>query len=407
MNKEINDISVVGAGLTGLAFCNLLKSKEISVSIIDVNSKNFYETTNNDRYIVLSNTSQVILDSIGLWPEIKPHCINIKNIHVSKKNIFGSAVIKASDESLDYLGYQISVKHLINILYRNIENQKNINFIYESKVTTIEQGEIININYTQASEIKNISSKSVIFSSGSTDNIINKIFTEKIEKDYKQNAVVCELVSNKYNSDTAYERFTGEGILGIIPRRENKWTLIYSTNTNESEKIKKLNKVEVREYFQKKIGKKCGTISNINNVKMYPLKMRYYKKFIKDNICLLGDAAHTLHPIAAQSFNLSLRDCVYLTRTIEKIEVINTNSYNKIFHTYLKERELEIDRIIKFTDYMATLIHGNSFLKNKIIGTALILIDINKNIRINIIRYLLGINFSDSLISTIRKRHES
>ena len=407
MNKEINDISIVGAGLTGLSFCNLLKSKEISVSIIDVNSKKFYETTNNERYIVLSNTSQIILDSIGLWSEIKPHCINIKNIHVSKKNIFGSAVIKASDESLDYLGYQVSVKHLISILYKNIENQKNINFIYESKVTTIEQGEIIKINYTQASEIKNISSKSVIFSSGSTDYIINKIFKEKVEKNYKQNAVVCELTSSKYNSDTAYERFTGEGILGIIPRRENKWTLIYSTDKNESEKIKKLNKIEVREYFQSKIGKKCGTISNIDNVKMYPLKMRYYKKFIKDNICLLGDAAHTLHPIAAQSFNLSLRDSVHLTRIIEKIGIINADSYNKIFHSYLKEREQEIDRIIKFTDYMATLIHGNSFLKNKIIGASLLLIDINKNIRINIIRYLLGINFSDSLITTIKKEYES
>ena len=407
MNKEINDISIVGAGLTGLAFCNLLKSKEISVSIIDVNSKKFYETTNNERYIVLSNTSQIILDSIGLWSEIKPHCINIKNIHVSKKNIFGSAVIKASDESLDYLGYQVSVKHLISILYKNIENQKNINFIYESKVTTIEQGEIIKINYTQASEIKNISSKSVIFSSGSTDYIINKIFKEKVEKNYKQNAVVCELTSSKYNSDTAYERFTGEGILGIIPRRENKWTLIYSTDKNESEKIKKLNKIEVRDYFQSKIGKKCGTISNIDNVKMYPLKMRYYKKFIKDNICLLGDAAHTLHPIAAQSFNLSLRDSVHLTRIIEKIGIINADSYNKIFHSYLKEREQEIGRIIKFTDYMATLIHGNSFLKNKIIGASLLLIDINKNIRINIIRYLLGINFSDSLITTIKKEYES
>ena len=407
MSKEINDISIVGAGLTGLAFCNLLKSKDISVSIIDVNSKKFYETTNNERYIVLSNTSQIILDSIGLWSEIKPYCINIKNIHVSKKNIFGSAIIKASDESLDYLGYQVSVKHLINILYKNIENQENINFIYESKVATIDQGEIIKINYTQASEIKNISSKSVIFSSGSTDYIINKIFKEKVEKDYKQNAVVCELTSSKYNSDTAYERFTGEGILGIIPRRENKWTLIYSTDKNESEKIKKLNKIEVREYFQSKIGKKCGIISNIDNVKMYPLKMRYYKKFIKDNICLLGDAAHTLHPIAAQSFNLSLRDSVHLTRIIEKIGIINADSYNKIFHSYLKEREQEIDRIIKFTDYMATLIHGNSFLKNKIIGASLLLIDINKNIRINIIRYLLGINFSDSLIATIKKDYES
>ena len=407
MNKEINDISIVGAGLTGLAFCNLLKSKEISVSIIDVNSKNFYETTNNERYIVLSNTSKIILDSIGLWSEIKPHCINIKNIHVSKKNIFGSAVIKASDESIDCLGYQISVKHLINILYKNIENKKNINFIYESKVTSIEQGEIININYMQASTAKNISSKSVIFSSGSTDNIINKIFKEKVEKDYKQNAVVCELASSKYNSDTAYERFTAEGILGIIPRRENKWTLIYSTNTDESEKIKKLNKVEISEYFQDKIGKKCGIISSIKNVKMYPLKMRYYKNCIKNNICLLGDAAHTLHPIAAQSFNLSLRDCVHLTRIIEKIGVINANSYNKIFQSYLKEREQEIERIIKFTDYMATLIHGNSFLKNKIIGAALLLIDANKNIRINIIRYLLGINFSDSLITTIKKEYES
>ena len=406
MNKEINDISVVGAGLTGLVFCNLLKNKEINVSIIDVNSKNFYEKTNNERYIVLSNTSQIILDSIGLWSEIKPHCINIKNIHVSKKNIFGSAIIKASDENLDCLGYQISVKHLINILYKNIKNQKNINFIYESKVTTIEEGEIININYTQASVKKNILSKSVIFSSGSTDNIINTIFKDKIEKDYKQNAVVCELTSSKHNSDTAYERFTEEGIIGIIPRRENKWTLIYSTNTDESEKIKKLDEIEVREYFQNSIGKKCGVISNVSNIKMYPLKMRYYKNFIKDNICLLGDAAHTLHPIAAQSFNLSLRDSVHLTRIIKKIGVMSSNNYNKIFHSYLKEREKEIDRIIKFTDYMATLIHGKSFIKNKIIGAALLLIDINKNIRINIIRYLLGINFSDSLISTIKKEYE-
>ena len=140
---------------------------------------------------------------------------------------------------------------------------------------------------------------------------------------------------------------------------------------------------------------------------MYPLKMRYYKNCIKSNICLLGDAAHTLHPIAAQSFNLSLRDCVHLNRIIEKIGVINANSYNKIFQSYLKEREQEIERIIKFTDYMATLIHGNSFLKNKIIGASLLLIDINKNIRINIIRYLLGINFSDSLITTIKKEYES
>ena len=80
---------------------------------------------------------------------------------------------------------------------------------------------------------------------------------------------------------------------------------------------------------------------------------------------MLGDAAHTLHPIAAQSFNLSLRDCVSLTNLIKQ-EILEKDSFKRIFKNYLDERNKEFERIIKFTDTLASFIHGGSFIKNNI-----------------------------------------
>ena len=86
---------MIGAGLTGLAFCNLLRDENIKVSLIDINSKNFYKTTDNmDRYIVLSNTSKIIFENIGIWGKIFKYCTKVKDIHISKKNIFGSTLVK-------------------------------------------------------------------------------------------------------------------------------------------------------------------------------------------------------------------------------------------------------------------------------------------------------------------------
>ena len=292
----------------------------------------------------------------------------------------------------------------MQILYSNIKNENNINFIHDANVISVEKGKEININYQHKSIEKNLISNSLIFSSGSTDSLIKDLFLKKIKKDYKQNAVVCELLSNKYNSDTAYERFTNKGVLGVIPRKENVWTLIYSTDIKESEFIENLGSHEIKKYFQNLMGKKCGEILEINNIKIYPLKMQYYKNFTNNNICLLGDAAHTLHPIAAQSFNLSLRDCTYLTEMIKNIEKDNINNFSMIFDSYYQERIKEVNRLVKFTDFLASFIHGRGFIKNNLFSASLLLLDINKNLRINIIRYLLGVNFSQTLISNLKKQ---
>jgi 2-polyprenyl-6-methoxyphenol hydroxylase-like FAD-dependent oxidoreductase len=90
MQNQKNNITMIGAGLTGLAFCNLLRDENIKVSLIDINSKNFYKTTDNmDRYIVLSNTSKIIFENIGIWGKIFKYCTKVKDIHISKKIFLG------------------------------------------------------------------------------------------------------------------------------------------------------------------------------------------------------------------------------------------------------------------------------------------------------------------------------
>ena len=402
MHKKENQITIVGAGLTGLAFCNLLKDFNLKVTIIDTQPKSFYKNTDNERYIVLSNTSKIILESIGLWSKVNTYCTKVKNIHISKQNIFGSTLVKSSDENLDSLGYQLPISNLIKILYENIDKHENYEFIHESKAVSIDQGDIIKVKYLKNSQQKIIKSESLIFATGATENLVSDIFSNSVKKDYQQNAITCEIKSDEYNSETAFERFTNQGVLGLIPRKENFWTLIYSVSKEESEKIKNFDKNSIKEYFQNLIGKKCGNIKAVNNVNIYPLQMKYYENFINKNICLLGDAAHTLHPIAAQSFNLSLRDCAYLTNLITKLDSINKNNIALAFENYHLKRKSEVKRLVRFTDFLASFIHGEGFIRNHIISASFFFMDMNKTFRINIIRYLLGVNFSHSLISNLK-----
>ena len=105
-NKRKEDILLVGAGLTGLTFCNFLKNSKLKITILDSNPDKFYKEVDNTRYIVLSNTSKKILSKLDLWKDLVRHCSKIENIHISKKNIFGNTIVKAEDENLDSLGYQ-------------------------------------------------------------------------------------------------------------------------------------------------------------------------------------------------------------------------------------------------------------------------------------------------------------
>jgi len=400
MKGKVNeDIVLVGAGLTGLTFCNFLKDTDMKITIFDVNSQEFYNSFDDNRHIVLSNTSKIILSNIGIWEELEGYCTEIKNIHISKKNIFGNTIVRAKDENVESLGYQIPLKRLLNRLYENIKFAKNISIYSQSEVVEVLQDDIINVKFIKDKIEEKLSSRALIFTSGSQLNIVKDLFNSKVNKDYQQNAVACEILTDSNDSITAFERFTDEGIIGAIPRKKNSWTLIYSTNLAESKLINELEKSKLKDYFQNLLGTKCGEILDVKNLVLYPLKLRYFENFTNKNTCLLGDAAHTLHPIAGQSFNLSVRDCLEITTMLKAFPNKNNINFSNIFSDYAIKRKKEVQRIVKFTDFLATFIHGKNTIKNKFISLFLLTIDSNKVLRTNVIRYLLGVNFSDKLIS--------
>ena len=181
-SKRKEDILLVGAGLTGLTFCNFLKNSKLKITILDSNPDKFYKEVDNTRYIVLSNTSKKILSKLDLWKDLAKHCSKIENIHISKKNLFGNTIVKAEDENLDSLGYQIPLKTLLNSLYKGIKKSKNINFINEAKAVGLNRECVASVNFIHKNIEKEIYSNSVIFSSGSLEKMFESYFEKKLKK---------------------------------------------------------------------------------------------------------------------------------------------------------------------------------------------------------------------------------
>ena len=101
----------------------------------------------------------------------------------------------------------------------------------------------------------------------------------------------------------------------------------------------------------------------MKNLQFYPLKLQYYPSFSNKNICLIGDAAHTLHPIAGQSFNLTVRDCLEMSTLIEESLTNDDINFIEIFSKFEANRKKEVQRIVRFTDFLASFVHGESKVK--------------------------------------------
>ena len=390
-------IAIIGAGLTGLAFVNFMKRSKAKFFLFESKKINPEKNQFYGRHIVLSNSSKEILIKIGLWEEIKKDITKIKNIHVSRMGAFGSTLVKSEDEEVDSLGYQIDLGVLYNIFFKNALTLENIEFIDNFRVEDVLPGTKCKIVSKDFDDTIPNTFDSIVFSGGQLDSLYRKFFGEKVCKDYNQTAFVSEIFFDKKPSSTAYERFTDMGIIALLPRKES-WTLIYSINNSYLKNLQNNNKELVKDFIQKDIGYRCGKIKGISNEIFIPLSLEYYEQFSERNLCLLGDAAHKLHPIAGQSYNLTLRDILVLSELFKKYDF---NNFNLIFKKFLIERDKDIKSTIKFTDSMATQLSDLDFIRSKLVGLSLFLMDTNKKIKLNSIRYITGAKPLDSNLTNL------
>ena len=353
----MKNVVVYGDGIIGKLTAIAL-SDYFNVYVI---SSNESKTANNnqDRYFSINLLSKFMFIKYGLWEDIHKNMSKGYNKIVTwHESLNEDVIFKSSDISFDKLGYIIKEDTIKNSL--------------DHKLSTIQN---IYLTNTIDCKIDDINVEFKIKSSYEKENLSNNKNFNFSKIDYDQKAIVLNLTCDLNNDqDTAFQRFQTGEVQGLLPISRNQYNLIWSAENSIIDNIKKLDDKKLITNLNKSLEDKIGKITHLSERSMFPLIGYNSKKYLFNDIILIGGAAHSVHPLAGLGLNMGIQDIFILTRCIEKhskyadalkkYERICLSDNNRFYRT--------INSLIKFylEETIPNIIRNKSlslFNKNKLI----------------------------------------
>lgn len=357
-------IIVIGSGVIGnilsLAISHFTNNK-IPIYIIESQTYKQQIKKNNNKYIVLNHQTHKDLLKIKFWKKIKNFTTLIKNIEINEYNGFGFLNFNAKDYFINALGYVIELYKIHQETIKLIKKKKQINLFYSKTVKRCffnKKNVVIELNNGQ-----NLKSKLVILAAGDADSNILKLFKIKYNfKDYKQIAVVNEVHTQFLKKNHAFECFSYYGnTVAMLPILNNNFATICSYPIQQKFKINQLKDKEFSKHLGQIFGYKLGKIVKITQNQIYPLKLRIANNIIKNRLVLVGNVAQSLHPIAAQGLNLSIRDAMILSKIIANTFFLkNDHGDLNMLKKYKNLRQFDRYFTIGLTDNIIKIFHSKS-----------------------------------------------
>jgi 2-octaprenyl-6-methoxyphenol hydroxylase len=297
-------ILIVGGGLVGSVLSLGLGNLGFNVILID--QKDLANPTLFEHSLALSITSYALLSQLGLASCLKD-TTPIANILVSLQGSFSKTLLKNSDIDVPYLGYVISHHALLSTFYRLIHNHPHIVLMPNTTVVGVSQSPTyVVLGVVQAGITKTISGDFLLAADG-THSCIRTLLTLKAHThDYDQTALLGKISTTQPHANRSFERFTKAGAIALLPEDPRHFQLIWTVSTREARALQSLSITALRQRLQYEFGYRAGIINTVTLATSHPLMSQFIEKPLIDRILLVGNAAQTLHPIAAQGFNLSL-----------------------------------------------------------------------------------------------------
>jgi 2-octaprenyl-6-methoxyphenol hydroxylase len=345
MKEQKFDILIQGGGPVGLACAAwfLQKFPEASMLLVDRNPEEDIDLTAADsRGIALSHGSKLLLDTIDAWPS---ECADIHSVHVSQAGRFGRALMTREELKQDALGHIVRYRD-IHITLRNALRALQVrspNFVWR---------------HTDATEdLSKIEAKCIVHAEGGL--FKNQDWVET-GRDYEQSALVGLVEVENALPHQAWERFTSEGPLAVLPSHYGPHilNLVWCGSPQSSNERLKLSDDDFLKSLQTEFGSRIGQFLKIQNRRLYELGLNYRKEINQGNEVWIGNAAQTLHPVAGQGLNLGLRDAYLLSEKLSSLfsqadSAKSTAAIELTLDEYALSRKADRTATIGLTDFMA------------------------------------------------------
>ncbi|MFT3742308.1 MAG: FAD-dependent monooxygenase [Gammaproteobacteria bacterium] len=359
------DVLIAGGGLVGSMLALSLADQPLRIGLLDAESPQ--ATQAEGRAIALSYASWQFLQQLNLPSSLHLAATPIKTVHVSNAKHFGAVHLSAQDYGIDALGYVINAKQLQQVLQTALKTRNTIAQWHPAQLTQCQQSaEGMMAKIRTDSEQKNLTTRLLVAADGSRSAVRQWINFPTQHYDYQQEVLVATVETNQPHHAVAYERFIHNGVLAALPLAEQAYTMIWVRPKGETDSG------ELLPALQQAWGGRLGRLLSVEAGRWFPLHSEYATWQVMPGLVLLGNAAHTLHPIGAQGLNLSIRDIQSLAQMIQHTPDFATLA---ALEGYQTQRQTDQLRTFQFTHQLSTQIVG-AFPKSWLRGIGLSLLDL-------------------------------
>jgi 2-octaprenyl-6-methoxyphenol hydroxylase len=353
-----HDILISGGGLVGASLALALSQLELDVGLVEaVPFGSSEQPSFDERTTAISNGTQRIFNAIGVWPLIERAATPIKRIHVSDQGRFGFARIDAREQDLPQLGFVMVNRVVGEALWRRLQESK-INIYAPARVTGVNADagcQAVQLDSDPAA----IHARLLIAADGANSVVREAAGIGASKQDYNQVAIIANVACQKFHNHVAYERFTPEGPLAMLPLSDARVGVVWVLEPATAQHVLTLNDTDFIARLQSAFGLRLGRFTQVGKRFSYPLSLTQADAHTAERLAVIGNAAQSLHPIAGQGFNLGLRDAACLAEVLADGKREHPESFDPgsadVLRRYAEWRREDRGGIVKFTDGLVRL----------------------------------------------------
>lgn len=357
------DVVISGGGLSGclmaLSLCELTNAdnQALSIAIIETNDITFSlgrSKSFDDRVLALSHGTAAYFEQLGIWQQLSVDAQGIEKIHISDRGHYGKARLSAKNYQVEALGYVIEMSLIGQALLNVLSNKNNITWFTPNSIKQINwQQRQVEIELGSGALL---TAKLLLGCDGVNSPCRTFANIDVSQSSYGQCALITNVVTEIAHQNVAYERFTETGPIAMLPLSNNRCSLVWTLTPELAEKMQTLDDQAFKIALEQAFGVWLGAITKVGKRDVYPLKLVQAKSLVYHRMALVGNASHTIHPIAGQGFNLGVRDVQQLTKLIATAISNGKDIGNfTLLNTYQQQRSKDQKQVIALTDSLVTL----------------------------------------------------
>ena len=377
MSKQVisnYDVVIVGGGMAGATMALALAPLKLNIAIIEAHPYQEEQTqpSFDDRCLALAWSSRQIYQAMGIWDKLAQREEGgfeaIKKIHISDRGHMGVARLDHQQEGVPALGYVVESRVVGDVLVQELKQKDNIHLFCPAQIEQLNtQEEAVHLQISEGGKkSRQLSARLLVVADGVNSRTRELLGIKTNQKAYSQTAIIANVETQLYHNNVAYERFTDTGPLALLPLSRNRCSLVWTAKDKQVEEIMSLDDEAFTQALQQRFGFRLGQITRVGRRASYPLALMTIENASlqhQQRVALIGNAAHGVHPVAGQGFNLGLRDISALAELVAN-EMQHHRSGDpgneNLIRAYWDWRQADIRQVTTITDGLIKVFSNNS-----------------------------------------------